>query len=88
MSPAIRTALPMAGISSCIKSEFRDSLSESMGVGGMSLFHYSGTYRTALAMYQRNKQTQLADSMMVNIEDIVMDAGLFGSLWELSVNDI
>ena len=56
MSPAIRAALPRAGTSSCIKSEFRDGPSESLGADILSLFHYSGTSRTAMVINQLSKK--------------------------------
>ena len=77
MSPAIRAALPRAGISSCIKTEFRDGPIESMGAGVLSLFNYNGTSRTPMVIDQCNKQTQLGDIMMANNEDIIMEVCLF-----------
>ena len=59
MAPAIRSALPRAGISSCIKNEFRDGPSESMGAEVLSLSHYSGTSTAVMLIDQKSKRTQL-----------------------------
>ena len=88
MSPAIRTALPRVGISSYISSEFRDGPIDSLGAGVLSLFHYIGTSCTSVLIDQLSKKTQLGDIMIYKNTDIVMDAGLSGSLWELSINDL
>ena len=85
MFPAIRAALPKAGIASCISTEFRDGPITSLGAGVLSLFNYMGTSRTACLVDQIGKETQLGVIMKCNIEDLVLDAGLFGSLWTAPV---
>ena len=88
MYPAIRAALPRAGMSSSLSVEFRDGPVDSLGVGILSLYHYSGTSRCAILMDQLHKKTQLGHIMMGNIEDIVLEAGLFGSVWQLDTTKI
>ena len=88
MFPAIRAALPRAGIASSLSVEFRDGPVDSLGVGILSLYHFSGTSRCAILMDQLHKKTQLGHIMMGNIEDIVLEAGLFGSVWQLDTSEI
>ena len=88
MFPAIRTALPKAGIASSISCEFRDGTIDKLGAGVLSLYHFSGTSRTSILMDQLHKKTQLGDIMMANIEDIILDAGLFGNIWNMKTEEI
>ena len=83
MFPAIRAALPRAGIASSISVEFRDGPVDSLGVGILSLYHFSGTSRCSILMDQLHKKTHLGNIMMSNIEDIILDTGLFGSVWNI-----
>ena len=83
MFPTIRAALPRAGIASSISVEFRNGPVDSLGVGILSLYHFSGTSRSTILMDQLHKKTHLGNIMMSNIEDIIIDTGLFGSVWEL-----
>ena len=85
MFPAIRAALPRAGIASCMSTKFRDGPIDSLGAGVLSLFNYTGSSRTACLVDQLGKGTQLVVIMKCNIADIVLDAVLFGSLWTASL---
>ena len=57
MFPAIRTALPKAGIASSISCEFRDGTIDKLGAGVLSLYHFSGTSRTSILIDQLHKKT-------------------------------
>ena len=46
------------------------------------------TLRTACLIDQISRKTQLGDIMISNIEALVVDAGLFGSLWDIPVPQI
>ena len=59
MFPAIRAALPRAGIASSLSVEFRDGPVDSLGVGILSLYHFSGTSRCAILMDQLHKKHSL-----------------------------
>ena len=88
MYPAIQAALPKSGITSCIATEIRDGPSRSGGVGALSLFHYMGTSRTSILVEHVFRDTPLGKNIRVCIEDIVLDAGLYGLIWDMKFHDI
>jgi len=83
MYPAIKAALPKAGITSNIAADIRDGPSLSGGSGLLSLFHYSGTSRTSMIVEQVARRTPTGMFLLTCIEDLVLDSGLYGSLWQM-----
>ena len=83
MYPAIRAALPKAGISARISSSIRDGPIGSGGSGVLSLFNFQGTSRTAMVIEQVNRRTPAGMFLLQCIEDLVLDAGLYGTLWDM-----
>ena len=81
MWPAIKAALPKSGITSNIASKIRDELFSSGGGGVISLFHSQGTSRTAMIVEQVPRGTPTGNFLMTCIEDLVLESGLYGSLW-------
>ena len=55
--PAIKAALPRAGIASNLVEAVRDGPVSCGGAGIVSLYHYQGTVRTALLVDQTFKRT-------------------------------
>ena len=82
MYPAIEAALPRSGISASIAVEIRDRPGITGGAGALSLYHSMGTSRTSLLVEQLFRGTPLEFYMKVVIEDLVMDAGKYGLLWD------
>ena len=50
------------------------------GAGVLSLFNYQGTSRIAMVVEQINRKTPTGMFLLQYIEDIVLDAGLYGPL--------
>ena len=50
------------------------------------MFYYNSTSRTVVGIDQLSKKTQPRDIIVSNIKDIAMDTGLFGSLWDFSID--
>ena len=88
MYPVLRAALPRTGISSKIVADCRDGPISTLGVGCISLFHFMGTSRTTKLIDQVGGKSPLGDIIMCNIEDIVVDSGLFGKIWDMPFIDI
>ena len=81
--PAIRSALPKVGMASNVVEEVRDGPVSCGGVGVASLYHYQGTVRTALLVEQTCKETTTGKLLRTCIEDLVLEAGWYGSLWQM-----
>ena len=88
MYPAIKAALPKSGMTSTICTEVRDGPSQSGGGGVLSLFHFMGTSRTSFLVEHSFRNTPLGNSIRVCIEDIVLDAGLYGLIWHMKFSEI
>ena len=81
--PAIRSALPKAGIASNLVGLVRDGPLDYGGAGVISLYHYQGTARTAVLVEQIFKKTFTGKWFLTCLEDLVLEAGLFGSIWNM-----
>ena len=88
MSPAIRAALPKAGIVATLETAMRDWPINSLGCGVLSLYHFMGTSRTSCLVEQLAHNTPLGIIFRVNIEDLVIDSGRYGKLWDMDVDNI
>ena len=58
----------------------------SFGCGIWSLYHYMSTVRTTCLIEQLAHNTPLGEIIRINIEDIVTEAGLYGSLWKMNTD--
>lgn len=83
MCPALKAALTRSGISSKIAGQIRDNPSGSGGASTLSLFHYMGTARTSLFVEQLFRGTSLGFSIITCIDDLVLDTGRYGLLWNM-----
>ena len=83
MFPAVKAALGKSGIASNLKSEFRDGPILDGGAGALSLFHFQGTSRTSLMVEHCTRNTPTGKQIRICIEDLVLETGLFGSLWQM-----
>ena len=81
--PAIKAALPKAGIASNLVEAVRDGPVSCGGAGIVSLYHYQGTVRTAILVEQTFKRTTTGNLLLTGIEDLVLETGLYGSLWKM-----
>ena len=81
--PAIKSALPKAGIASNLVTPVRDAPISSGGAGIVSLYHFQGTSRTAMLVEQIFKRTTTGKLLLTCVEDLILEAGLYGSLWRM-----
>ena len=81
MWPTLKAALPKSGISYMISTEYRDGPRDYGGAGCLSLFHCQGSTRTALFIELTHRQTPAGFFLLLCLEDMVLDAGLYGSIW-------
>ena len=88
MWPALKAALPKSGISSYISTAYRDGPRDYGGAGCLSLFHYQGSTRTALIVEAINRKTPAGFFLLLCIEDVVLDTGQYGSLWDMEFKTI
>ena len=88
MNPVIKSALPKSGISSKLPISIRDCPSSCGGAGVLSLFDYQGTSRTAMLIEQIHRKSTTGMLLLQNIEDLVLETGLFGSLWSMNFDKI
>ena len=86
--PAIKAALPKAGIASNLVCAVRDAPLEYGGAGVLSLYHQQGSARIALVVDQLFKKTPTGKILLTCIEDLVLDSGLYGSLWKMPFDTI
>lgn len=87
MYPAVRAALENAGIASNISTRARDGPVTSGGAGILSLYHYQGTSRIAALIEQVVRKTPTGSQIVMCIEDLVLDTGLYGRLWDMPFGD-
>ena len=83
MYPAVRAALGKAGIASNISTRARDGPVTSGGAGIISLFHYQGTSRIAAMVEHVVRRTPTGIQIIMCIEDLVLDTGYYGRLWDM-----
>ena len=88
MYPAIKAALPKSEIVANMNIEARDGPLHRDGVDVISLFHYQGTSRTVMMVDQCNRQTPTGKLLNLWIEDLVLEAGLYGPLWGMPIEKI
>ena len=82
MAPALKAALPRAGISSTISSVVRHAPSESLGLDVLDT--EMGTLRTSFLAYNCWQQTPTGILLNGSIENQLLEMGLYGSIWENS----
>ena len=86
MYPAVKAGLPRSGITATLDTDVRKGPVGSLGAGILSLYHYMGTARTACLVDQLHLKTPLGDIFVLNIEDLVIDSGLYGKLWDMNAD--
>ena len=51
-------------------------------------FNYMGTSKTSILVEHIFRETPLGKNIRVCIKDIVIDAGLYGLIWDMKFSDI
>ena len=88
MWPALKAALPKAGISSFMSSTYRDGPRSCGGAGCLSLYHYQGTTRTSMILESIHRKTPTGYFLRLCLEDMILDIGQYGSIWELKFSEV
>ena len=88
ISTAIKAALPRSGIVSNIAVDNRDGPVGSLAVGVLPLYHYRYTSQTAYVIDQISRKTPLGDTMIVNIEDLIIEHEMYGDLCHIFIHKI
>ena len=88
MWPALKTALPRSGIASNMASAYRNGPREYGGAGVLDLFHCQGSTRTAMVVEHLYRKTPTGYFLLMIIEDVVLETGLYGSLWQMRFETI
>ena len=52
---------------------------------GLSLFNYEGTLRIALLLDQVNRNTSCGKGFMTCIEGMILESGMYESLWKMDI---
>ena len=72
-----------AGIASNISTRARDGPVTSGGASILSLFHYQGTSLIAAMVEHVVRRTPAGIQIIMCIEDLVLDIGYYGRLWDM-----
>ena len=88
MYPVIKAALLKSGITTNMTTYARDCPLYNDGAGVLSLFHYQETSHTAMLVDQCNRQTPTGKFLNLCIENLVLEAGLYGPRWEIPIKKI
>ena len=83
MFPAIRTALRKSKVASNLPVGIRHGPMEDGGMGVLSLYHYQGTSRIAALVDHCMRQTPTGKQIQICIEDLLLEIGMYGSLWTM-----
>ena len=86
--PAIKAALPKANICSSIPCSVRDCPQQLGGLGISSLYHYQGTSRIAIVTEQIYRRSPTGRLLLQSIEDLTLETGLYGPLWNMPFDTI
>ena len=81
MYPAVKAAFPKSGITANMTIEAREGPLHSGGAGVLSLFRYQETSLIDMMVDQYNKQSPTGIFLNLCIEDLGLEAGLYGPLW-------
>ena len=88
MWPALKAALPKAGISSFMPAGHRDGPRDCGGAGCLSLFHYQGSTRTAMILESIHRKTPTGYFLLLCLEVMVLDVGHYSSLWDTKFSEV
>ena len=88
MWPALQSALPRSGIASSIPTSYRDGPRDYGGAGCLSLFHCQGSTHTTLVVEHVYRKTPTGYFLLMCIEDLALETGLYGPIWEMDFNKV
>lgn len=83
MYPALRAALGKSGFASNLPTRVRDGPISSGGAGIISLFHFQGSARIAALVEHVMRGTPTGKQILMCVEDLALDAGMYGLLWNM-----
>ena len=77
--------MPKSVIAANMTTEVRYGSLHSGGASVLSLFHCQGNSRTNMMVGKFNRQTPTGKFLNLCIEDLVLEAGLYGPLWGVPI---
>ena len=83
MSSAVKAALSKSVMCATMATAIRNGPKSSGGIGCLSLFDYMGTSRAVSLMEHSFRCTPVGKITVQNIENMVEESGLYGSLWDM-----
>ena len=86
MWPALKVCLSRSGLCSSISTSIRQGPLLSGGGGFPSYFDYQGTQRTSFLIQNYFSNTPTFKSILLNIEDIVLEGGFYGLIWSWDIS--
>ena len=86
MAPAIAIGLQKSGVAKNFPRAARHAPIGSGGLNVLNLYYEMGAARLTSMIEQCFNQTPTGDFIKLNIEHIVLESGLYGSLWSLPFN--
>ena len=71
-----------------MSTEYRNGPRVYGGAGCLDLFHCQGSTRTAMVVEHIYRKTPVGYFLLMIIEDVVLETGLYGALWKMRLNTI
>ena len=71
-----------------MSTAYRNCPREYGGAGVLDLYHYQGSTRTAMVVEHIYRKTPTGFFYLLIIEDVVLETGLYGSLWKMNFTHI
>jgi len=84
MAPALKAALPRAGISSTISSIVQHAPTESLGLDVLDMYTEMGTLQTSFLAYHCWQKSLTGSLLQGSIGNQHLEMGLYGSIWDNS----
>ena len=88
MAPAIAIGLQKSGVNKCFPSAARHAPIQSGGLHVLSLYNEMGVARTVALIEHCHGNTPTGQFMQTNIEHLVMETGLYGTLWQMNADHL
>ena len=88
MAPALTTGLQRSGISKNFPVAARHAPTQSGGLHVIDLFIEMGTARTQALLSHSIQKTPTSHLLLANVEQLVLEAGLYGPIWEAPITSL
>ena len=88
MAPAITVGLTRSGINRNFPKDARHAPITSGGLHVLQLYNEMGVTRTNMILEHCFNKTPTGRFITINIEHLVLEAGLFGTIWDMNVDTL